>query len=140
MSSILTISSAGYNLWGDVIGVTSGKGTIELENGWQMIACNIKYGFYDKNLHRLVHDNVTIARIKNYIIDQIDDLYGEGMIEVANTYTGDNNFFYSYIPGITPNNSPNNFYLSYDDNGSIEITGFWIKSLNSSTMTISWGE
>jgi len=114
------------------------KGTIELEKGWQLCAIPIKFGRWSINQHKHIHDN-TIAKFKNYVMDQIDDLYGTGKILVANTFTGDNQYFYNFVPNLTSENSVNNFNLVYNDNSSYEVMGFWIKSLSPTPLIISWG-
>lgn len=138
---IRTISSAGYNLWTDICEEVGGldSGSIELELGWQLCAIPIQYGYWDNVTHQHVHDNVTVAKCKNYIIDQIEDLYGTGKVEVVNTYIGDVGAFYSYVVGSTPEGSVHNWQLIYDDGSYREISGFWIKTLDSG-MIISWGE
>ena len=139
---IRTISTAGYDLYNEpcpeVIG--TGSGSIELESGWQLAAIPVKYGYWSNTLHKHIHDDITLATIKNYVIDQIEDLYGADKIEVSNTYLGDNQFFYSYVPGVTPDTSPHNFQLVYSDGSNEEISGFWIKTASSVSMYITWGE
>jgi len=122
------------------IGLTPDYGRIQIENGWQLVSVPIENGYWDAGSHVHVHDDITTAKFKNYVLDQIEDLYGTGRIEVANTYTGDNQFFYSYVVGSTPESSPHNFQMVYDDSGYAEISGWWIKSTYSGTMLISWGE
>ena len=122
-----------------VSGGSFGSGTIEIESNWQLCAVAIEFGFWENTTHTLVHDNTTTARFKNYILDQIDDLYGTGCIEVANAYIGGLNSFYSYVPGSTPESSPHNFSLIYNDGVNKEITGFWIKNISGSPIVISWG-
>jgi hypothetical protein len=136
------VASAGYDLYGGGAGVSvGGRGTIEFEPlTWQLVAIPIQYGFWSTALHRHEHDGVTTAKFKNYVLDQIEDLYGIGKVEVANAYLGDIQAFYSFIPGITPENSVHNFQLVYTDNDSEEISGFWVKSLHTAIMIISWGE
>ena len=136
---------AGYELKDYTITTVSGgelgNGTIELEYGWQMVSIPIEYGYWDTTTSGHIHDGSTPAKFKNYVLDQITDLYGSGVVEVANTYFGDNQFFYSYVVGSTPENSPHNFELVYDDGGNKEITGWWIKVIgNSAPYIISWGE
>lgn len=121
-------------------GVAAQSGFIQIEEGWQMIAIPIEYGYWDSATHQHVHDEVTVAKFKNYVLDQIEDIYGNGMVEVANTYTGDNQAFYSYVVGSTPESSPHNFNMVYTDGLYKEISGFWIKSTSSGIMNISWGE
>lgn len=137
---IRTIASVGYNLWADICeegGV--GSGSIELELGWQLCAIPIQHGYWDSSSHQHIHDDVTVAKFKNYILDQIEDLYGVGKVEVANTYVGDVGAFYSYVVGSTPESSPHNWQLTYNDGSYQEISGFWIKTTVSG-MIISWGE
>ena len=117
-----------------------GKGSIQLEQGWQLISIPVQYGFWSSSTHELVHDNSTVAKFKNYVLDQIQDLYGTGHVEVANTYTGDQQAFFSYVVGSTPESSPHNFNLIYQDGESYEIAGFWVKSTNPNPMIIEWGE
>jgi hypothetical protein len=82
-----------------------------------------------------------VAKFKNYVLDQITDLYGTGIVEVANTYPGDLQAFYSYVVGSTPESSPHNWQLVYDDGGNKEISGFWIKVIGpAAPYLISWGE
>jgi hypothetical protein len=121
-------------------GVGTIGGTIELEPGWQLITTPVEFGYWDITSHRHIHDVSTLARFENYIMVQIDDLYGPGNIEVANTFTGDSQSYYSYIPGSTPSNSPHNFFMVYNDGSNKEYTGYWIKSVNINNMIISWGE
>lgn len=139
---IRPISAAGYNLWASGVceEEIGGGGYIQLEPGWQIIATPVIHGYWDTGLSRHIHDDVTVARFENYIYDQIVDLYGTGRIEVANTYLGDNQFFWSYVPGITPTSSPHNFQLVYIDGSYQEIAGYWVKSLHTIDMTIQWGE
>lgn len=135
------ISSSGYQLWPYKNGYSGigGEGLVELDYGWQLIAVPIKYGYWDTLTHKHVHDNTT-AKFKNYILDQITDLYGPGIVEVANTYLGDLQAFLSYVVGSTPESSPNNFNLVYQDGDSQEVSGFWIKIIgNNHPYTITWG-
>ena len=117
-----------------------GYGFIQLEPSWQLAAVPVVHGYWSSTQHKHIHDGVTIARFKNYILDQITDLYGNDMIEVANTYLGDNQFFWNYVPGSTPETSNHNFQLVYNDSGYFEISGFWIKSLSLTPIVITWGE
>lgn len=133
-----------YDLWSpQVITTTSGsnfgKGQIDLEYGYQLVAVPVEFGYWNSELHTHIHDGVTVARFENYIYDQILDLYGS-VVEVANTYTGDNQAFNSYVCGSTPTSSPHNFQLVYSDNGAKEIAGFWIKITGQEgPYTITWG-
>ena len=137
------IAWAGYDLAECDITVSGvgGYGSIELEYGWQLIAIPIMHGYWDSTAHEHVHDDVTTAKYENYVQDQIDDLYGTGLVEVANTYIGDNQFFWSYVVGSTPTSSPHNFQLVYQDGLNQEISGFWIKVIGAGApYTITWGE
>lgn len=144
MVEIRPLVSGGFDLWTSKVTVSDigffGKGTIQIETGWQLISIPVQHGFWDKTTHALVHDGTTIAKFKNYVLDQLEDLYGPGVVEVANTYTGDNQAFYSYVVGSTPESSPHNFNLVYQDGSSYEIAGFWIKSVYAEPMLIDWGE
>ena len=119
-----------------------GYGSIQLEPGWQLISIPVKYGYWSSSTHEHVHDDTTVAKFKNYVLDQIEDLYGSGNVEVANTYPGDLQAFLSYAPGppATPSTSPNNFQLVYADGPHLEISGFWIKMTTTSGIIITWGE
>jgi hypothetical protein len=118
-----------------------GYGSIQLEYGWQLIAIPIMYGYWDSSAHEHVHDDTTVAKFENYVLEQITDLYGAGIVEVANTYLGDNQFFWSYVVGSTPTSSPHNFQMVYTDGPNQEISGFWIKVINvGAPYNITWGE
>jgi len=138
------IAWAGYDLTccgATVSGVGGGSGSIQLEFGWQLVAIPIMYGYWDSTAHEHVHDDVTVAKFENYVLDQITDLYGTGIVEVANTYTGDQQAFFSYVVGSTPTSSPHNFQMVYDDSGNNEISGFWIRIINAvAPYIITWGE
>ena len=143
MGDIRFISWAGYDLKGcvETTGSGIGSGSIELEYGWQLVAIPIEYGYWNGTTHQHVHDDVTRAKFKNYVLDQITDLYGTGVVQVANTYLGDVQAFYSYVVGSTPESSPHNFQLIYDDGVNREIAGFWIKITGvAAPYAITWGE
>lgn len=141
---IRPLVTRGFDLWSPEIvsgGMEGfGYGSIQIEQGWQLISVPVQFGYWNPITHRLVHDDITEAKFKNYILDQIIDLYGPGQVEVANTYTGDQQAFFSYVVGSTPDSSPHNFKLVYQDGTSFEIAGFWIKSLNANPMIITWGD
>lgn len=137
------IGWAGYEL--KVCDATSsgigGYGSIQLEYGWQLVAIPIVNGYWDRVEHKHIHDDMTVSRFQNYVLEQIEDLYGVDLVEVANTYPGDLQAFLSYVPGSTPHTSPHNFQLVYDDGLSKEISGFWIKIKGmGAPYTITWGE
>lgn len=144
MVDIRYISSAGHQLWGGVCDTVAsgigGSGSIQLEPGWQTIAIPIEHGYWNSTTHEHVHDDVTRAKFENYVYDQIEDLYGTGKVEVANTYPGDLQAFLSYVVGSTPISSPHNFQLVYDDGIHKEISGFWINMTTTSGIIITWGE
>jgi hypothetical protein len=133
-----------YNKIGVQKGTCVGHGRIEVEpNRWQLISIPIQYGYWDDTQHKLVHDNTTIARIHNYVVKQIEDVYGvpcNTMIEVFNTYFGDPNKYYNFIPGVTDPLSIHNFELAYQDGPNLEYTGFWVKSIHDTSFFIEWGE
>lgn len=136
------------NIFPDWIGSTSfsslQKGAIiEIEKGWQLLSIPIKNGYYDKDKKSLIHKTDVLANIQNYILDQIEGLYNvkaSDYISIANTYTGDNQFFYNYIPGVTNPLSTNNFNFVYNDGINEEYVGFWIKSISDIPFIIKWGE
>jgi hypothetical protein len=117
-----------------------GYGSIQLEPGWQLISIPIRYGYWDAVAHEHVHDDTTVAKFENYVMDQIDDLYGTGNVEVANTYPGDLQAFLSYVVGSTPTSSPHNFQMVYADGSHLEISGFWVKMTTTSGIVITWGD
>lgn len=135
----------GFDMWSpQTITTTSGsnfgKGSIQLEYGWQLVAVPVEFGWWDSVSHTHIHDSITVARFENYIYNQLLDLYGD-VVEVANTYTGDNQAFSSYVCGSTPTSSPHNFQLVYTDNGAKEISGFWIKIIGQDgPYVITWGK
>lgn len=118
-------------------------GIIQIEpNRWQLISIPIIYGYWDNINHKLIHDDIIRANVKNYIIDQIEDRYSisaNEYIEIISTYFGDDNEFKSYIPGITNVNSTHNFPLAFFDGENIEYAAMWIKSKTSTVFTINWG-
>ena len=138
------IGTIGYDFYSSPETVCSGiagSGSIELEFGWNLIAIPVEYGYWDTTTSGFNHDGSTRAKFKNYVLDQIEQLYGPGVVEVANTYLGDNQFFYSYVVGSTPESSPHNFQLVYDDGVHREISGFWIKIIGGAApYVIDWGE
>lgn len=134
-----------YDMWSPYTvtttsGVSFGSGSLSLEKGWQLVAVPVQEGFWSTTLHKHIHDGTTTAKFKNYVLDQITDLYGENVVEVANTFTGDAQKFFSYVVGSTPESSFNNFNLIYSDGLSLEVSGFWIKIIgNDGPYLITWG-
>ncbi len=144
---IRTLSSSGYNLWSEPCTESGtvcsgiGSGSIQLEFGWQLAAIPVEFGYWSSTTHQHVHDDVIDAKFENYILDQITDLYGTGVVEVSNTYLGDNQFFWSYVVGSTPTSSSHNWSLIYDDGIHREVSGFWIKIIGGSApYIITWGD
>lgn len=119
-------------------------GEIEIEpDRWQMITIPVVYGYWDNINHQHIHDGQTRSTVKNYLLDQIEDIMGDvvqNYVKVVNTYIGDNNFFYNYIPGITNPLSAHNFPLAYFDGDRIEYVAFWLRSIHSENIVIKWGE
>ena len=117
--------------------------TLEIEpDRWQMVSIPIRYGYWDSVNHSHIHDDITPATIKNYIIDQIEDVYGvqaDTMIEVINTYVGDKHKMWNYVSGITIDSSEHNFPLAYIDGGKVEYCGLWVKSIHTTPFNIKWG-
>ena len=139
---IRTNAAAGYQLWPCITTSSGigGYGSIELESNWQLVSVPIRRGYWSSATHEHIHDDVTIAKFENYILDQITDLYGTDIVEVANTFPGDLQAFLSYVVGSTPTSSPHNFNLVTNDNGNLEIAGFWIKIIGPNPpYIITWG-
>jgi len=136
MPTATTLATKGFIIPQPKSALLNGK--IEIEEGWQLCAIPIRFGYWSIGEHKHIHDG-TVAKFKNYVMDQIDDLYGSGLISVANTFTGDNQFYYNYVPNLTPDNSVHNFNLIYSDGVANEVMGFWIKSLSPTPIIISWG-
>jgi hypothetical protein len=136
-------SSPIYGGFGDPSASIYG-GEIEIEpERWQIISVPVMYGYWDDVNHQLIHDAMTIATVKNYVIDQIADNMGspaQNFIFSTHAFIGDVNFFYSYFPGITNPLSIHNFPLAYTDNDNVEYVGFWIKSIHTNPIIIKWGE
>lgn len=142
---IRTLVAAGYSLWGEEC-VASGiaGATIDVEPGFQMISVPITHGYWDSTTHQHVHDDVTIATVYNYIIQQIEDIYsvdGDTMIEIFNTLVGGQGNYWNFVTGVTNPASPHNFQLAYYDPGAsgYEYIGFFVKSIHSTSFTIQWG-
>jgi len=57
------------------------------------------------------------------------------VVERVSAYPGSVNKFLTYIPGVTPVTSEGNFPLTINDNGSLEITAFWVKIKDYSAIT-----
>lgn len=146
--NIKYLSSLGYDFWpcDTTVSGIGGYGTIEIEpGGFQMIAIPVVYGWWDSTSHEHIHDGTTVATVNNYVVDQIEDVYGvqaNTMVEVFNTLIGGQGNYWNFVPNLTNPASPHNFQLSYYDPGakSQEVTGFFVKSVHPTTFKIVWGE
>jgi hypothetical protein len=117
------------------------SGTVDIEPMvWQLIAVPSRYGWWNSTTHALVYDN-TIAKVAEYVIDQLEDLYGTGCVTICAAFPGDVNAFLSFNPASTPRNSVHNFDLMYlEEDMSFETNGFWLKSNNMDPMVLSFTE
>ena len=111
--SIITANDIPTILATPYIGQIPTLDSIQLERGvWQLIAIEdtrtVKEAFLDK---LATQQNVPIT----------------DLVEVCSAYPGHLNIFLSYVPGVTSITSIHNFKLLYDDQGSKEITAFWVK-------------
>jgi hypothetical protein len=125
--------------------LTEPGGYIQIEPGWQLVAIPVRYGYWNIITHDLVHDGSTEAKIKEYIIDQIEDVMGSSAsnyIEICNTLIGAQGNYWNFVPNFTNPSSLHNFNLAYYDSGagSVEYTGFYIKNIHNTNITIKWGE
>jgi hypothetical protein len=93
------------------------SGSVRLQRGvWQIIAIP-----------------VSGVNVNSYFLTTLATQEGENiedLVEVVNTYRGDLDRFLSFIPSVTNPASENNFPLMYNDQGNLEVTGFWIKMKN----------
>ena len=145
--NIKYIASAGYDFYSTDTTSSGciGGGRIDIEISWQMLSVPIIHGYWSSIEHKHIHDNATPATIYNYIITQIEDTYGADantMIEVSNTLIGGQGNYWNFVPGVTNPASPHNFNLAYLDTtiGVYEYTGFFVKSIHSSSFVIQWGD
>jgi len=122
--------------------ITPGLSEIEIEaNRWQMVAIPVKYGYFDTVSGEVKSSTTVRAKIYNYVVLQLETIYSddfENLVEIINTYIGDNDFFYNYVPGFTPENSEHNFPLVFEDGTRQEIVPFWIKSKVAFNMILKW--
>lgn len=114
-------------------------GQIEIEQGWQLISIPCVYGQWDVTNHVLVRDAST-AKIHEYVVRQLEDKYGPGVVTLCSTYFGDEQRYRDFVPGITPLTNSGNFPLmAYDPGlGKVETIGFWIVSTRATPMTLDW--
>jgi hypothetical protein len=149
--NIKYLVSSGFDLWSQpcvesgTVSSGIGGGYIEVEPGFQMISVPVIYGYWSSITHEHVHDGVTVATVGNYIVDQIEDIYGANaatMVEVFNTIIGGHGSYFNFVPGVTDYASTHNFQLGYFDFGanSYEYIGFFIKSIHPIVFTIKWGD
>lgn len=109
---------------------TRDTGTVRLQRDvWQLIA---------------IPRNDTVAE---YLVDRLAVQEGKAasdLIEIVSTYRGTDDKFLSYVPGVTSKSSVNNFTLIYNDNGSNEIAGVWVKTKawahTTGDLEISWSK
>lgn len=144
---IRTLPGAGYNLWADVCeeGEGIGGGYIDIEPGFQMISIPITHGYWNTTTSGHIHDDSTVATVYNYIVQQVEHVYGvpgNTMIEIFNTLVGGSPIYFNFAVGVNDPGSPHNFQLAYYDLGAsdYEYTGFFIKSIHSTSFKIRWGE
>lgn len=120
------------------------KGIVEIEpDRWQLITIPVQFGYFDTTSGGLVHDWTTVARIKEYVCDQIEYKLGgsaSNYIKIANCYIGDEDMFRNFVPGVTNPSSSQNFPLAVMDGANLEYTAFWIRSIYPSSIQVEWGE
>ena len=122
------------------------SGEIQIEpDRWQLIAVPAPFGYWDNVSHSIVNDGITIAKVKNYIVAQLEDKYVGGgetigdYVTIINTYVGDINAFWTWTAAAPPpDTSPNNFPLVYIDGTRREVAGIWVRSVSSSEMILEW--
>jgi len=132
-----------------IIGDTTGGlyGTILINpDRWQLVSLPVETGYWDTTSSSIIDDGITIAKVNNYIIAQIQDKYVMGgetigdYIEIINTYPGTLNAFLTWNSASPPpDSSPNNFQMMYEDGSHREYSGIWIKSVSSDPLVIEWG-
>lgn len=123
-------------------GGTIDGGDVVIEPGWQLLCIPIQYGYWDVITHQHIHDGFTQATIYNYIVEQIEDTFAvqaNTMVEVFNTYYGDENRYFNFIPNMTDPLSEHNFDLVYVSGVNLEYTGFWVNSIHPVSFTLIWG-
>lgn len=120
----ITVEESFYDVLGGICTLTmpdryfstnecSDSGTILLQRGvWQLVAIPIL-------------ENVVDGFLTALAVQTGKDV--STLIEVVNSYRGDLNKFLSFIPGVTNVTSEHNFPLKYNDSGSVEIVGMWVK-------------
>lgn len=116
-------------------------GVIDIEAGkWQLIAIASRRGAWSATNNRLEF-NAATAKVKEYVVDQLEDVYGAGCVTVCKAYPGDVDAYRSFVPGSTPAGSVHNFPLMYqEEDGSWEPVGFWLKSNHGSAMQLRFTE
>lgn len=88
----------------------------------------------------MLEKGIAIAKVKEYIIDQLEDKYGAGCVLRISRFWGDDNAWVDFIPGVTLAGSPNNFELMPLDpsTGQREPQGFLLYSNYPSNMILEW--
>lgn len=89
------------------------NGEIRLQRGnWQLISIPIE------------------GKVKEHFLDKLSQQENKpiaDLVEIVASYPGHVNKFLSYIPIVNDENDEENFDLMYEDQGSNEILGFWVK-------------
>lgn len=115
-------------------------GVHELEQGWNMISVPSRFGLWTGGA--LIEGVPTLARVAEYVHDQLEYKYGIGCVERYSQYVNNGvvQRYYTFIPGVTPRGNVNNFELMPLDpsSGNPVVQGFWVKSLNLGTMQLEW--
>lgn len=120
---IITVQRSFFNILNNIVTMTLpdrftkqsdfSSGSILLEKGvWQLIAIPEK------------------GTVKDIFIDRVatqEGVQATDLFEVVSAYPGNVNKFLTYVPGFTNATSEHNFQLVHDDNGTTEITAFWVK-------------
>lgn len=117
------------------------RGQIQVEPGWQIIAIPSRFGEWNAGTNQIDWTS-TAAKVKEYVVDQLEDVYGAGVVEVCNARVGDTGYSWNFIPASTPAGSEHNFQLMVEDVGisEYEQVAFWIKSTHGSPMLLNYVE
>jgi hypothetical protein len=121
--------------------LTASEGIITIEPlRWQTISIPSIYGGWNTTTNLLERGAPTLAKVKEYIIDQLEDKYGAGVILRISRFWGDDNAWVDFIPGVTLAGSPNNFELMPldADTGQREPQGFLLYSNHPTNMALEW--
>jgi hypothetical protein len=117
------------------------RSTIQIEPGWQLIAIPARYGYWATS-DEILRDLATvpqIAKVGEYVVAQLEDIYGADVVEICNARIGGETNYRNFIPGQTPAGDPNNFPLMIldADTGLYEVVPFFIKSVHESPMDLA---